>query len=103
MALRITNDVMLADESTQEGFILSFRIFINSKYSSVRIRIPVEHLSRISLSGSGYICADYTLTSNTLKTNLSGSGTLAFMLDNNFTDNYLSGSGKIILKKTVNL
>lgn len=26
MALRITNDVVLAKEATQEGFILSFRI-----------------------------------------------------------------------------
>ena len=43
MALRITNDVILADEATHEGFILSFRIlhkfeiFFNSNPHSCRI------------------------------------------------------------------
>ena len=64
----------------------------------VRVRIPVEYIAAVSLSGSGSIKSAFSLASNTLKSRLSGSGSIALTLANGFSSSELSGSGTIALK-----
>ena len=70
---------------------------INPRSRVLRVRIPVEYISAVSLSGSGSIKNDFILESNTLKSRLSGSGSIALRLANGFSTSELSGSGTIAL------
>ena len=66
--------------------------------SAVKIRIPVTAITKVSLSGSGHIKADYTMPYSPFKSQLSGSGSMEFSLSSKNTTAQLSGSGSIVLK-----
>jgi len=67
--------------------------------SRVKVSIPVESISRVSLSGSGHIKADYTLAYSSFKSLLSGSGRIELNVSNQNSSAQLSGSGSMIKKK----
>ena len=68
-----------------------------SKNSTVRVRIPFESLSSVSLSGSGRIQTEDTLQIQQFKAQLSGSGKIELDLDTRQTTVSLSGSGRLEL------
>ena len=90
-------------KNTKNGVKVYYKHWTKMKKSPrnsqvVRVRIPVEYISAVSLSGSGSIKNDFTLESNTLKSRLSGSGSIALRLSNGFSTSELSGSGTIALQ-----
>ena len=90
-------------KNTKNGVKVYYKHWIKMKKSPrnsrvVRVRIPVEYISAVSLSGSGSIKNDFILESNTLKSRLSGSGSIALRLASGFSTSELSGSGTIALQ-----
>lgn len=68
-----------------------------SKGNSVRITIPVERISGVSLSGSGDITGKKTIKNDVFKASISGSGDIDLSLDANDLNVSISGSGDIKL------
>lgn len=61
----------------------------------IRITVPVERISAISLSGSGDIVGKTTLKTDDLETTMSGSGDITLDVDAGTIDASMSGSGDI--------
>lgn len=61
----------------------------------IRITVPVERISAISLSGSGDIVGKTTLKTDDLETTMSGSGDITLDVDADWIDASMSGSGDI--------
>jgi translation initiation factor IF-1 len=66
-------------------------------FSKIIITIPVENIHTASLSGSGSISGNTTLTTERFATNLSGSGEIDLSVNTNSLNSRISGSGDIIL------
>jgi hypothetical protein len=63
--------------------------------NGIRITVPVERISAISLSGSGDIVGKTTLKTETLDTAMSGSGDITLDIETNTVSASMSGSGDI--------
>ena len=63
--------------------------------SGIRITVPVESVSSISLSGSGDIVGKTTIKVEKLETAMSGSGDITLDIDTNSVGARMSGSGDI--------
>lgn len=61
----------------------------------IRITVPVERISAISLSGSGDIVSKTTIKTEKLETTMSGSGDITLDVNANRIDASMSGSGDI--------
>lgn len=71
-------------------------------YSDLNIYITVPTLTYVGLSSTGSILSNSTITANSFKASLSGSGTIDLTLDVNYLDTNLSGSGSLNLSGTTN-
>jgi len=65
--------------------------------SGIRITVPVENVSSISLSGSGDIVGKTRIKSEKLDTTMSGSGDITLDVESNAVSASMSGSGDINL------
>jgi polyisoprenoid-binding protein YceI len=63
----------------------------------VTIRIPIEEISSLILSGSGKIKSQKTITSNRFKTVISGSGDIDLEVEATSVEGTLTGSGDLHL------
>lgn len=63
--------------------------------SGIRITVPVERVSSISLSGSGDIVSKTTIKTEKLETAMSGSGDITLDIETNSVSASMSGSGDI--------
>ena len=73
---------------------------INLKSSSnkgIKITIPFEDISQVSLSGSGDLWNDDVIKADNLDVSLAGSGDVTIKVDANSVEGNLSGSGDITL------
>ncbi len=74
---------------------------VNLKPSSwntgIRITVPVENVSSVSLSGSGDINGETTLKADNFTTAMSGSGDITLDIEANSVEAVMSGSGDINL------
>ena len=68
-----------------------------SHRNGIKIIIPVEHINAVYLSGSGDITSEKTLTSDTFKATISGSGDISLDLSVKELKTSISGSGDIEL------
>lgn len=71
-------------------------ININSR-KGVVLHVPVEQISAVSLSGSGDIKSEKTITATNFKAKLSGSGDLTLAVKASNFESNLSGSGDVVL------
>lgn len=67
-----------------------------SNNHKIVVTVPVEHISGLSLAGSGLIQTQQPLQAEDLKISLAGSGTLQLDLKAKHVDASLAGSGKMI-------
>jgi hypothetical protein len=81
----------------QKGSWLKSR---NSK--KVSIKVPVEHVSKANLSGSGSIQSAMTIQSSQFENVISGSGTIQLKLDTQTLKGKVTGSGHLVLSGTAN-
>ncbi len=63
----------------------------------IRITVPVESISEVSLSGSGDIVGKTRIESNNFSTRIAGSGDISLMVEAERVEAALSGSGDINL------
>jgi len=63
--------------------------------NGIRITVPVESVSSISLSGSGDIVGKTTIKTDKLSTSMSGSGDITLNVETNSLSASMSGSGDI--------
>lgn len=74
---------------------------VNLKPSSwddgIRITVPIESISSLSLSGSGDIVGKKTIKTDNFKTAMSGSGDITISVQANSVEASMSGSGDITL------
>jgi len=68
--------------------------------SGIRITVPVERVSSISLSGSGDIVSKTTIKTEKLETSMSGSGDITLDIETNSVSASMSGSGDITFNGT---
>lgn len=68
--------------------------------NGIRITVPIESVSAISLSGSGDIVDKTTLKTDDLETTMSGSGDITLDVDAHTIDASMSGSGDITFSGT---
>ncbi|WP_461533643.1 head GIN domain-containing protein [Sinomicrobium sp.] len=66
----------------------------------IRITVPFEALSAVSLAGSGNISSNAAIKASTFKTNLAGSGDISLEVEAPNVQSNIAGSGDIILKGT---
>ncbi len=73
--------------------------WLNNWFSDqVSIQIPVEEVSKVSLSGSGDIRSDFPLKTDYFKTNISGSGDITLEIEATSVEGKITGSGDLQLK-----
>ncbi|WP_339629192.1 head GIN domain-containing protein [uncultured Maribacter sp.] len=65
--------------------------------SEIRITVPVETISSVSMSGSGDIVGKTKIKSDKFSTAMSGSGDITLDIDSNLISASMSGSGDITL------
>ncbi|WP_276165923.1 head GIN domain-containing protein [Zobellia alginiliquefaciens] len=65
--------------------------------NSIQIKVPVESIDALSLSGSGDIVGQTTLKTSRLKTSMSGSGDITLEVDTDTMVATMSGSGDMNL------
>lgn len=79
---------------------------VNLKPSSwddgIRITVPIESISSLSLSGSGDIVGKKTIKTDNFKTAMSGSGDITISVQANSVEASMSGSGDITLSGSTN-
>ena len=78
---------------------------INLKTSfnkTIKITIPFKDINQVSLSGSGDLWNEDTITSNNLKVSLAGAGDVVLNVEASSLKGSLSGSGDITLKGSTN-
>ena len=89
-----------------ESYIKKGKLIIKKKNKSwlsdwtsgkVTIRIPIEEISSVILSGSGKIKSQKTITSNRFKTVISGSGDIDLEVEATSVEGTLTGSGDLHL------
>ncbi|MBT0608767.1 head GIN domain-containing protein [Aequorivita echinoideorum] len=89
----------LSIESIDENLKITFQNNISLKnVKNVRIEVPYEKLSKISLVGSGSIAGTETIQSKNLEINLQGSGSIDLVIETESTDAKLNGSGTMDLE-----
>jgi len=71
--------------------------FSPAKMGSITLTIPINTLSRVTLSGSGDITADFPIEVDQFELILSGSGLIKMLLEANQVEATLTGSGQIKL------
>lgn len=71
-----------------------------SNNNKIVVTVPVEHISGLSLAGSGSIQSQQPLQAEKLKISLAGSGTVHLDLKTTLLDVSLAGSGKLIFLGT---
>lgn len=64
----------------------------------IRIKIPFEDLSKISLSGSGEITSNDVIRAKDFSVSVSGSGDINIEVQSQTTDSRVTGSGDLVLK-----
>ena len=67
------------------------------KSGGIKVQVPVEAISSVTMSGSGDIVGKMLLRSDALKVTMSGSGDITLEVDGNDVESTLSGSGDIRL------
>ncbi len=67
---------------------------------SVLIEVPFKSLNAISMSGSGDVFSDETITTDYLKIALAGSGDIVLHINSKLTKATIAGSGNLKLKGT---
>jgi len=72
--------------------------FDNWNSGRVSISIPVEDIDKLTLSGSGSVITNHTLSSDDFKIVLSGSGEIDLSLETDVLEAVLTGSGDIDLR-----
>lgn len=70
------------------------------KYKKLLVKVPVEQVDEISLSGSGEISSDVDLESNRMDVQLTGSGEIELDIECEVLTSSLTGSGEILLSGT---
>lgn len=89
-----------------ESYIKKGKLIIKKKNKSwlsdwtsgkVTIRIPIEEISSVILSGSGKIKSQKTITANRFKTVISGSGDIDLEVEATSVEGTLTGSGDLHL------
>lgn len=89
-----------------ESYIKKGKLIIKKKNKSwlsdwtsgkVTIRIPIEEISSVILSGSGKIKSQKTITANRFKTVISGSGDIDLEVEATSVEGTLTGSGDLRL------
>lgn len=101
--ITITGDSNLLSyvETTVTNNELTVKLKSNHNYSmkkSLRVSVPVQNISKISLVGSGDITSKKVLTDKNLTVNLNGSGDITLQVDNENVVAELFGSGDLVLK-----
>ena len=71
--------------------------FNNRKSKQVYIRIPIEQISNITLSGSGKIKSEIPIKADKINTNISGAGDINLKIESNNVNGIVSGSGNLFL------
>jgi hypothetical protein len=69
-----------------------------SRNNTIKISIPFEDISEVSLSGSGDVISKSIISTKKLKTRLSGSGDIVLSVDAEHIDSSVTGSGDLTLK-----
>lgn len=90
-----------------DNLIVKVENGINLKPSwnkTIKITIPFEDISKVSLSGSGDLWNEDTIDTDDIDVSLSGSGDVILEVNANSVDGSISGSGDLTIKgKTNNL
>ncbi len=90
-----------------DNLIVKVEDGVNLKTSwnkTIKITIPFEDISKVSLSGSGDLWTKDTINSDDLDISLAGSGDVIVEVNANSVDGSISGSGDLTIKgKTNNL
>ncbi len=73
-----------------------------SPRNTIKITVPVEDISSISLSGSGDIVGKTTIKADDFKTSMSGSGDITLAIEADAINTSMSGSGDIKLSGRTN-
>tara|TARA_R110002050_G_scaffold233063_1_gene368728 strand:- start:11987 stop:12721 length:735 start_codon:yes stop_codon:yes gene_type:complete len=74
----------------------------SSKNKTMKITIPFKDISKVSLSGSGYLWNKNFLSSTNLDVSLAGSGDVILDIETSSTEVSIAGSGDIKLKGNTN-
>lgn len=82
---------------SEKGYYLK-----TSNNQNIHIKIPIETINQLSLSGSGTIISRDVIRTENFDTKLSGSGELKLLLDTKKLNMTLSGSGSVLLKGIAN-
>ncbi len=88
-------------EVKNNNLIVRTKKGVNLKTSwgkTIKITIPFEDISAVSLSGSGDLWSDDTINTENLKVALAGSGDIILNIKAQWTESALSGSGDITLE-----
>jgi hypothetical protein len=72
------------------------------KSGGIMVRVPVEEINSVTMSGSGDIVGKTKLRSDTMEVVMSGSGDIVLELDSDSVETSLSGSGDIRLSGNAN-
>lgn len=71
---------------------------------TIKISIPIEDISEVSLSGSGDVTSKKPISASTFKSKISGSGDIVLTINSKNTDASVTGSGDLTLNgRTENL
>lgn len=87
-------------EVKNDNLVIKVKKGINFSYKSnaIKITVPFQDISKVSLAGSGDVINEGTITSNTLSVSLAGSGDMILNVEAKNIKTSLAGSGDITLK-----
>lgn len=71
-----------------------------SRNMEIKIKVPIEDLEAVSLTGSGDIISSNKIAANDFKVSLTGSGDIELELESQKVQGRITGSGDIILSGT---
>lgn len=95
----------IVTEVKNEKLIVKVKKKINlrsTKNKTIKITIPFEDISKVSLSGSGDVWNEDVIQGNNLAVALSGSGDIVLDIKTNTVKGAIAGSGDIKLKGSTN-
>lgn len=86
--IKIKNDILII-KNKESSWFRSWKMGV------VEITIPVEEISKLSMSGSGSIYSEFLLQADDFKTIVTGSGKIKTALNSDEFDGLITGSGSI--------
>ena len=95
----------IVTEVKDNNLIVKVENNVNLKPSwnkTIKITIPFRDINRVSLSGSGDLWNEDTITAETLDVSLSGSGDVVLTVETKTLDASVSGSGDLTVKGATN-